>query len=188
VTVRVEDDSGRSPAGSWNVQLIRMDGPRGNRPADRDPAIDRASGYVTWDGLDEGSYRAIVTGEGFARTISEPILLQSGQQQTDTVVRVVGPEAFIGQVADEQSGKPVVAAEVTEYFAPGSLEHELRYFLTARKTYTDTTGDFLLEDLPSGPVHLRVTHPAYEEGQYSEEFIPPGEVEIRLKKVEAEGQ
>ena len=85
-----------------------------------------------------------------------------------------GSSVFSGKVVDHQSGRPVVAAEV-------SLEPDLAGGTSAGTRLTGENGVFRFEDVPPGRYVLSVTSLSYRRFEHNLEVEPESEIRMLIR-------
>jgi len=181
LSVQVLDADRRPPASLWTATLFRSQGD-GARFVFQQPEVSAAQGTAVWEELGQGTYQALIAGPEIPRAYSEMIEVESDQLTDGVEIRLPRPVNFSGEVIDADTGKGVPGVEVIEQFEPGTPGARWPQFQHQRRTFSDSLGDFLLMNLPPGPVRLLLKHPAYETQEHEAGEVPSGETRILLQK------
>jgi hypothetical protein len=105
-----------------------------------------------------------------AVALSGPLSAQAGDQEG----RLSGPSIFAGRVVDHESGRPVVAAEVS--LDPGGIGGT-----GAGTRASGEDGSFRFDDVPPGSYVLVVTSLSYRRFEYSLEVEPESEIRMLIR-------
>jgi len=185
LSVRVVDARGDVPASPWNAYLFRLE--EGRTTTVRAPAdVLAGAGIASWEGLSQGTYQVLIAGDETPRAYGEPVEVFSDELTDGVEVQLPNSVDFSGGAIDADTEKGIPGVEVLELFEEGTPGARWPQYLHQRKTYTDSTGDFILIALPPGPVRLRLSHPSYETFEYEGDGSASGETEIFLQKIAEE--
>ncbi|HEY1660048.1 MAG TPA: carboxypeptidase-like regulatory domain-containing protein [Candidatus Sulfotelmatobacter sp.] len=145
---------GLSSSGSWV-------GGVGNR-SEPTAAISDSEGHFAFDNLTPGRYRVTASRNGYVSRGPRPgaggslITLSSGQQSSDTIVRLTPSAVLAGRVTSEgDEPVPNVSVEAMKY----NYQNERRQLTEVGTSTTDDRGEYRIWGLPPGKYYIRATHP-----------------------------
>lgn len=126
---------------------------------------DLVNGALVVRGLTPGTYVLQVEASGWARSLSEPFILEAGARPLTVEVRLTQGGIVSGLVVDP-TGRPLQGVTVTTEVAGASDNNPLARILsgitperiTRATSTTDAQGGFRLERLAYGAYQLRLSH------------------------------
>lgn len=194
--VRVLDKQGR-PVKAFTLSLKRSfpNNPLGigNVPEFRDTRImpsDYQGDFALIQGIPNGDFVFQIAASKFARTLSEPFHVQSGNEAPEVTVNLTLGGVLLGRVVDDR-GNPVAGATVSTDIN-GGFAADTEFFqifaqfmpekITKTSGRTDRDGRYRLPTLALGDYMLRAAHPDFCEGSAVELKIV-GEDDVQVPDI-----
>ncbi len=169
VSGRVSDPNG-APVKSFTVNVARVN--RGTSlysPNGLKQSFKSDTGDFTIGGMEPGSYRLLITANGFAPTYSSGFSVQRELIQGIDVSLQQGG-TLVGTVIDAATGDAVAGATISVHGKDWSTENKFGLFggagpdpnnIPEQSCISKKDGSFKLENVFSDELNIEATHPAY---------------------------